>query len=152
MLLNIFYKKTYMAKKKEKKNDNIVANAVETNVENTDSNVVVIAENSVIDVNDTIKIENLSLRDLLDYEKAATIICRRYENSIKLYDGTIRQSGPEYFRFNKHNNVESTDYPEDILYDELLDDVVDFIIDHIEEFEYPESIQDIINDYLDMEE
>jgi hypothetical protein len=58
----------------------------------------------------------------------------------------------EYFRFNKHNNVESTDYPEDILYDELLDDVVDFIIDHIEEFEYPESIQDIINDYLDMEE
>jgi hypothetical protein len=92
-----------MAKKKEKKNDNIVANAVETNVENTDSNVVVIAENSVIDVNDTIKIENLSLRDLLDYEKAATIICRRYENSIKLYDGTIRQSGPEYFRFNKAN-------------------------------------------------
>lgn len=92
-----------MAKKKEKKNDNIVANAVETNVENTDSNVVVIAENSVIDVNDTIKIENLSLRDLLDYEKAATIICRRYENSIKLYDGTIRQSGPEYLRFNKAN-------------------------------------------------
>ena len=90
-----------MAKKKEKKNDNIVANAVETNVENTVSDVVV--ENSVITVNDEIKIENLSLRDLLDYEKAVTIICRRYENSIKLYDGTIRQSGPEYFRFNKAN-------------------------------------------------
>lgn len=90
-----------MAKKKEKKNDNIVANAVETNVENTVSDVVV--ENSVITVNDEIKIENLSLRDLLDYEKAATIICRRYENSIKLYDGTIRQSGPEYLRFNKAN-------------------------------------------------
>lgn len=58
----------------------------------------------------------------------------------------------EYFRFNKYDNVESTDYPEDILYDELLDDVVDFIVNHIEEFEYPESIQDIINEYLDMEE
>jgi hypothetical protein len=51
------------------------------------------------------KISELSIFDLINYEKAISLICRRYENSVKLYDGTIRQNSIEYENFKKTNDL-----------------------------------------------
>lgn len=48
-----------------------------------------------------------SLFDLINLEKACALICRRYENNIKMYDGSIRQSGYEYEKYRKINNLHS---------------------------------------------
>jgi hypothetical protein len=50
-------------------------------------------------------LKSLSLFDLLNLEKAASIICKRYENSVKMYDGSIRQGGYEYECFTKYVDV-----------------------------------------------
>jgi hypothetical protein len=54
----------------------------------------------------------------------------------------------EYFRLNKRDDVESTDYPGDIYYEELTDDIIDFIMDNLEDYEYPDDIQEVIDEYL----
>jgi len=54
----------------------------------------------------------------------------------------------EYFRLDSSDNVESTDDPGAIYYDTLLDDIVDYIIDHIADLEFPEDIQEIVDEYL----
>jgi hypothetical protein len=50
---------------------------------------------------------DLTLFDLINLEKASSLICRRYENNIKMYDGSIRQSGFEYEKYKKINNLHS---------------------------------------------
>ena len=52
-----------------------------------------------------VKISELSTFDLITYERAISLICRRYENSVKLYDGTIRQNSIEYDNFKKNNDL-----------------------------------------------
>jgi len=49
----------------------------------------------------------------------------------------------------KNNNVLTTNHPEDYYFDELLDDIIDYIIDHIGELEFPDDIQELINEYLE---
>lgn len=78
-----------------------------------------------------------------------------YEIARSFYAGTDLDNdknhanpNAEYFRLNQRDNVESTDYPEDIYYDELFDDLVDFIMGHIEDYNYPEDIQIVIDEYL----
>lgn len=57
----------------------------------------------------------------------------------------------DYFRFNSSENIESTDYPGDIyIYqDDLVDGIIDFVIDHIDDLEFPEYIQKLVDEYLD---
>ena len=55
----------------------------------------------------------LSLMELVYAEKAAKIICQRYENSIKNYDGSIARNSVEYNKFKQFNN----------LHQELLDKI-----------------------------
>lgn len=55
----------------------------------------------------------------------------------------------KYFRLNKAGNVESTDYPGDIYFDTLDDDIINYIMDNLEDVEFPKYIQDIIDEYLD---
>lgn len=43
-----------------------------------------------------------TINDLLQLEKAAKIICLRYENTIKNYDGSIINNA-EYAKFKKFN-------------------------------------------------
>lgn len=44
------------------------------------------------------------LEDLLVYEKASRIVCMKYENSCKSYDGTIT-NGNEYKQFQIYNGI-----------------------------------------------
>lgn len=55
----------------------------------------------------------------------------------------------DYFRRDGRDNVESTDDPGAIYYDEILDDIVDFVVKYYDEFEFPDEIQELINEYLD---
>ena len=59
------------------------------------------------------KFPQLSLMELVYAEKAAKIICQRYENSIKNYDGSIVRNSVEYNKFKQFNN----------LHQELLDKI-----------------------------
>ena len=38
------------------------------------------------------KLEKLTLRELMDYEQAISLIIRNYDNKIRMYDNTIEQS------------------------------------------------------------
>lgn len=49
------------------------------------------------------KKQELSLEELLKLEKASSIICKKYENSCRSYDGSISNS-VEYQLFQKYNN------------------------------------------------
>lgn len=57
----------------------------------------------------------------------------------------------EYFRLDRKGNVESTDDPGVVYYDDLLDDIVDYIMEHIDNREFPEVVQDILAEYQDKE-
>ena len=52
----------------------------------------------------------------------------------------------DYFRYNGYGNVESTDDPGDTYYDTIEDDIIDYIMDHLD-LEYPEDIQEVIDEY-----
>jgi len=53
----------------------------------------------------------------------------------------------DYFRRDAKDNVESTDDPAAIYFDELLDDVVDYIVKYYDEVELPAKIQEVIDDF-----
>lgn len=69
-----------------------------------------------------------------------------------LDDGGPANPGRDYFRFDRKGNIESTDDPGEIYMDTILDDIVDYIVDHMEEVEFPEKIDKLINKYLDNQE
>ena len=50
------------------------------------------------------EIEILTIDDLLKYEKASRIVCKKYENSCKTYDGSITNR-EEYEKFLVYNNI-----------------------------------------------
>lgn len=51
-------------------------------------------------------LKSLNMADLVNYEKAARLLCIKYENSFKGYDGSIREnfSKEDYNKFEKYNN------------------------------------------------
>ena len=51
------------------------------------------------------KIKDLTIAELNDLIKSSDIICKIYENSIKLYDGTINTNAVEYKDFNLLNEI-----------------------------------------------
>lgn len=52
-----------------------------------------------------IKINEISLTDLIGLEKITNILCKNYENSIKMYDGTINTNVREYRIYTEYNNI-----------------------------------------------
>jgi hypothetical protein len=50
-------------------------------------------------------LKSISLFDLLTLEKASGLICKRYENTVKMYDGTINAKGGEYARFKTYLDI-----------------------------------------------
>jgi hypothetical protein len=52
-----------------------------------------------------IKINEINLTDLIGLEKIANILCKNYENSIKMYDGTINTKVREYKIYTEYNNI-----------------------------------------------
>ena len=51
------------------------------------------------------KIKSLSVSELVDYEKAVKAVSLRYENNIKMYDGSIKTEGEDYQRYNVLNGI-----------------------------------------------
>ena len=78
-----------------------------------ETELVAVAEPLVIEIETNEKFSQLSLMELVYAEKAAKIICQRYENSIKNYDGSIARNSVEYNKFKQFNN----------LHQELLDKI-----------------------------
>lgn len=70
---------------------------------------------------------------------------------LKFFNGKdLDSKGPanpnrEYFRFNKYENVESTNYPGDIYIDKILNDVCKYIEGKGKDIKYPEAVQDILD-------
>lgn len=52
----------------------------------------------------------------------------------------------EYFRLNKYENVESTNYPGDWYIDKILDSVCDYILKGNKKIKYPDKVQKILDD------
>ena len=67
--------------------------------------LVAVAEPLVTHIVTEEKFSQLSLMELVYAEKAAKIICQRYENSIKNYDGSIARNSVEYNKFKQFNNL-----------------------------------------------
>lgn len=51
------------------------------------------------------KINTMDINDLITYSKATDIICRKYENSIKTYNGSINTQTREYEDYQKYNGI-----------------------------------------------
>ena len=75
--------------------------------------LVAVAEPLVTEIEINEKFSQLTIMELVYAEKAAKIICQRYENSIKNYDGSIARNSVEYNKFKQFNN----------LHQELLDKI-----------------------------
>lgn len=58
----------------------------------------------------------------------------------------------DYFRYNKYENVESTDYPGEIYMDQLSDEIVNYVMEHLDDREYPDDIQEIIDKNFEVTE
>jgi hypothetical protein len=52
-----------------------------------------------------IDISKLSVEELVHYEEAAKKVILHYENSIKVYDGSIRLNSADYEAYEKYNKV-----------------------------------------------
>ena len=76
------------------------------------------AETPVSEIKANDKFSQLSLMELIYAEKAAKIICQRYENSIKNYDGSIAHNSAEYNKFKQFNN----------LHQEILDKIEEILL------------------------
>ena len=55
--------------------------------------------------NETLKLIHLSIQDLVNYEKAACIVCRKYENMIRDYSGRLNSDSHEYEKFEHMNTI-----------------------------------------------
>ena len=76
------------------------------------------AETSASEIKANEKFSHLSLMELIYAEKAAKIICQRYENSIKNDDGSIAHNSVEYNKFKQFNN----------LHQEILDKIEEILL------------------------
>lgn len=77
------------------------------------------------------------------------------EITLKFFNGEdLDSKGPanpnrDYFRFDGYDNIESTNDPEDIYLDELDVELVDYVLEHLNDREYPEKVQKLIDNYLE---
>lgn len=62
-------------------------------------------KNSTMDNTKGMKIENLTIEELVNYEKAAAIVCARYEKNIKSYDGSIINDTQAVATFETFNKI-----------------------------------------------
>lgn len=52
-----------------------------------------------------IDITKVGLTDLIGLEKIANVVCKNYENLIKMYDGSVNTNIIEYNEYIYYNNV-----------------------------------------------
>lgn len=52
-------------------------------------------------------IDDLTLTDLVYVEKAINVVCKKYENTLRNYDGSISRHSKEYEKFQIFNELRS---------------------------------------------
>lgn len=52
-----------------------------------------------------VNLNSLSIQELIYVEQATKIVCQKYENTVKNYDGSFRQNGDDYNNFKKFNTL-----------------------------------------------
>ena len=50
-------------------------------------------------------LNSLSIQELIYIEQATRIVCQKYENTVKNYDGSFKQNGGDYNNFKKFNTL-----------------------------------------------
>lgn len=50
-------------------------------------------------------IDSMTLPELVYAEKASRLVCQKYENTVKNYDGSFQQNTIEYEKFKKINTI-----------------------------------------------
>ena len=76
------------------------------------------------------------------------------EVALKFFNGEdLDSKGPanpnrDYFRFDGYGNIESTNDPNEIYLGELDVEAVDYVMDHLDDREYPEQIQELVDKFL----
>lgn len=74
--------------------------------------------------------------------------------ALKFFNGSdLDSKGPanpnrEYMRFDGAKNIETTDDPDEIYFDIIFDDIINYIMDHVDDTEFPDAIQELIDEYL----
>lgn len=81
----------------------------ETNAVPMEQELIAVSEplvtTNVIKVEKNYKINSLSIQELIYVEQATKIVCQKYENTVKNYDGSFRQNGDDYNNFKKFNTL-----------------------------------------------
>lgn len=52
-----------------------------------------------------VNLNSLSIQELIYIEQATRIVCQKYENTVKNYDGSFKQNGGDYNNFKKFNTL-----------------------------------------------
>ena len=52
-----------------------------------------------------VNLNSLSIQELIYIEQATRIVCQKYENTVKNYDGSFKQNGDDYNNFKKFNTL-----------------------------------------------
>ena len=81
----------------------------ETNAVPMEQELIAVSEplvtTNVIKKKKNYKINSLSIQELIYVEQATKIVCQKYENTVKNYDGSFRQNGDDYNNFKKFNTL-----------------------------------------------
>lgn len=93
-------------------------------------------------------IESDTFFDTLEYDDPKAVVVMFF-NGEDLDSRGAANPNRKYFRQDKKKNVESTDYPGEIYLETLDDKIIDYIIDHISDREYPDKIQELVDEYLE---
>ena len=52
-----------------------------------------------------VNLNSLSIQELIYIEQSTRIVCQKYENTVKNYDGSFKQNGGDYNNFKKFNTL-----------------------------------------------
>ena len=81
-------------------------------------------------------------------DATAKEVAMKFYKGEDLDDGDSANPTKQYFRFDKNKNIESTDYPGDIYFDTLEDEIVNYIMDNLEDGDFPDYVQELVDEYL----
>lgn len=88
-----FFKRIFMAKKKN-----------ETNAVPMEQELVEVSV-PLSTISNKVNLNSLSIQELIYIEQATRIVCQKYENTVKNYDGSFKQNGDDYNNFKKFNTL-----------------------------------------------
>ena len=76
----------------------------ETNAAPTEQELVEVSV-PLSTINYKVNLNSLSIQELIYIEQATRIVCQKYENTVKNYDGSFKQNGDDYNNFKKFNTL-----------------------------------------------